>query len=72
MDRYFARLEAGSFIKHVNWSLTVDEELFSNFNKSKPAFEGVLEKLSLEELNLVNVCHFYSIYFNLPSPITQS
>lgn len=72
MDRYFARLEVGSFVKRVNWSLTVDEELFSNFDKSKPAFEGELEKLSLEDLNLENVCYFYSVRLKLLSPITQS
>ncbi|KAI2789684.1 hypothetical protein POX_d05180 [Penicillium oxalicum] len=52
MDRFFARLEPGRYVKRVNWGLTVDEELFSNFDKSKPAFEGKLQKLSLQELDL--------------------
>ncbi|KAJ5488832.1 hypothetical protein N7539_003722, partial [Penicillium diatomitis] len=52
MDRFFARLEPGRYVKRVNWGVTVDEELFSNFDKSKPAFEGTLQKISLEELNL--------------------
>lgn len=55
MDRFFARLEPGRFVKRVNWSLTVDEELFSNFDKSKPAFEGKLKKLSVEDLDLDKV-----------------
>jgi hypothetical protein len=65
MDRFFARLEPGRYVKRVNWSLTVDEELFSNFDKSKPAFEGTLKKLSLEDLDLKKVSHFYSIHFRL-------
>ncbi|KAF7714689.1 Uncharacterized protein PECH_008280 [Penicillium ucsense] len=52
MDRFFARLEPGRYVKRVNWGVTVDEELFSNFDKSKPAFEGTLQKISLEELKL--------------------
>lgn len=58
MDRFFARLESGKLVRRVNWSLTVDEELFSNFDKSKPAFEGTLKKLALEDLDLEKVCHF--------------
>lgn len=56
MDRFFARLEAGQLVKRVNWSLTVDEELYSNFDKSAPAFEGTLKKLALEDLDLEKVC----------------
>lgn len=56
MDRFFARLEAGRLVKRVNWSLTVDEELYSNFDKSTPAFEGTLKKLALGDLDLTKVC----------------
>lgn len=56
MDRFFARLEPDRYVKRVNWSLTVDEELFSNFDKSKLAFEGKLRKLSVEDLELDKVC----------------
>lgn len=56
MDRFFARLETGKLVRRVNWSLTVDEELFSNFDKSKPAFEGTLKKLAMEDLDLEKVC----------------
>lgn len=59
MDRFFARLEAGRLVKRVNWSLTVDEELYSNFDKSAPAFEGRLEKLALEDLDLNKVLYCY-------------
>lgn len=58
MDRYFARLEAGRLVKRVNWSLTVDEELFSNFDKSTPAFEGTLKKMTVDDLDLDKVCLF--------------
>lgn len=56
MDRFFSRLEPGRYVKRVNWGLTVDEELFSNFDKSAPAFEGKLKKLSVEDLDLDKVC----------------
>ena len=56
MDRFFARLEAGRLVKRINWSLTVDEELYSNFDKGGAAFEGKLEKLALEDLDLEKVC----------------
>lgn len=62
MDRYFGRLESGKLVMRVNWSLTVDEELFSNFDKSAPAFEGTLKRLELEDLNLEKVCHFVRAY----------
>jgi hypothetical protein len=58
MDRFFARLEPGRYVKRVNWGLTVDEELYSNFDKSAPAFEGKLKKLSLEDLDLDKVCRY--------------
>lgn len=63
MDRYFARLESGKLVMRVNWSLTVDEELFSNFDKSALAFEGRLKKLELGDLDLEKVCHFVRTSF---------
>lgn len=60
MDRFFARLESRKLVRRVNWSLTVDEELYSNFDKSTPAFEGTLKKLEVEDLDLEKVCHFFS------------
>ncbi|KAE8148872.1 hypothetical protein BDV25DRAFT_168191 [Aspergillus avenaceus] len=52
MDRFFAKLQPGRFVKRVNWGITVDEELYSNFDKSGPAFEGKLKAMTLEELDL--------------------
>ncbi|KAI9926796.1 hypothetical protein MW887_003892 [Aspergillus wentii] len=52
MDRFFSRLEAGKCVKRVNWSVTVDEELFSNFDKSSPAMEGKLDRLDVQDLDL--------------------
>ncbi|KAJ5141800.1 hypothetical protein N7526_002795 [Penicillium atrosanguineum] len=52
MDRFFARLEAGRLVKRVNWAVTVDEELYSNFDKSGPAFEGTLKKMTMKDLDL--------------------
>jgi hypothetical protein len=62
MDRFFARLEAGRLVKRVNWSLTVDEELYSNFDKGQAAFDGKLEKIALGDLNLDKVCLLYLLY----------
>jgi hypothetical protein len=55
MDRFFARLEAGRLVKRVNWAITVDEELYSNFDKSGPAFEGALTKMTVDDLDLNKV-----------------
>lgn len=55
MDRFFARLEAGRLVKRVNWAVTVDEELYSNFDKSGPAFEGTLKKMTVDDLDLNKV-----------------
>jgi hypothetical protein len=63
MDRFFARLEAGRLVKRVNWSLTVDEELYSNFDKGGTALKGNLEKLTLEDLDLKRVCSLKFILF---------
>ncbi|CAG8189684.1 unnamed protein product [Penicillium olsonii] len=52
MDRFFARLEVGRLVKRVNWSLTVDEELYSNFDKGGTALKIKPDKLALEDLNL--------------------
>lgn len=56
MDRFFARLETGRLVKRVNWSLTVDEELYSNFDKGGTALENKLDQLALEDLDLEKVC----------------
>ncbi|KAJ5916551.1 hypothetical protein N7504_000566 [Penicillium tannophilum] len=57
MDRFFAKVEVGRFVKRVNWSVTTETELFAAFGsvhgshvledklKDKPA-------LRLEELNI--------------------
>lgn len=65
MDRFFARLEVGRPVKRVNWSLTVDEELYSNFDKGGTALKTKPDKLALEDLDLqkvsVQVYTFHSI-----------
>lgn len=72
MDRFFARLETGRLVKRVNWSLTVDEELYSNFDKGGTALEGKLEHLAIEDLDLNKVCLpmlLSSLYLTLRSDI---
>jgi hypothetical protein len=35
MDRYFAKLEVGKFVKRVNWSVTIDADLYAGTDASK-------------------------------------
>ncbi|KAJ5792817.1 uncharacterized protein N7503_008795 [Penicillium pulvis] len=57
MDRFFAKVEVGRFVKRVNWSVTTETELFAAFGsvhgshvpEDKPDGE---QALRLEELNI--------------------
>ncbi|KAJ5541281.1 hypothetical protein N7494_006357 [Penicillium frequentans] len=57
MDRFFAKVEVGRFVKRVNWSVTTETELFAAFGsvhgshvaEDKPEGERALR---LEELNI--------------------
>lgn len=61
MDRFFAKVEVGRFVKRVNWSVTTETELFAAFGsvhgshvpEDKPEEERALR---LEELNIDQVC----------------
>lgn len=73
MDRFFARLEVGRLVKRVNWALTVDEELYSNFDKRGPAFEGTLKKMTVDDLDLNKVSLFYLLsYISCAMSLTES
>ena len=56
MDRYFRRLPASTFVQRANWSITVDEDLFSNFDKSDVTMKQQLASLEASELDLSQVC----------------
>jgi hypothetical protein len=51
MDRYFAKLEVGKYVKRVNWSVTTDAELFSAGDGTVHAHEGD----EIQELKEINV-----------------
>lgn len=63
MDRFFARLEVGRLVKRVNWAVTVDEELYSNFDKRKLAFEGKLKKMTVDDLDLNKASLSYLLFY---------
>lgn len=56
MDRFFARLEVGKYVKRVNWSVTTDAQLFAAFGGVHGHEGDGLEGLKLEELDLDSVC----------------
>lgn len=55
MDRFFNRLQTGRYVKRVNWSITVDEDLYSNFDKSLVALTRNEKQMRMDELELNKV-----------------
>lgn len=55
MDRFFRKLPAGKCVKRLNWAVTVDEELYSNFDKSGVALSEPVTQLSVKDLDLNKV-----------------
>lgn len=54
MDRYFAKVEAGKYVKRVNWSVTTGAELFAAGTGTTHAHEGE-EVSELEDINVKKV-----------------
>lgn len=54
MDRYFAKVEAGKYVKRVNWSVTTGAELFAVGTGTTHAHEGE-EVSELEDINVKRV-----------------
>lgn len=72
MDRFFAKIEVGKFVKRVNWSVTTETELFAAFGSvhgsyvSKDKQDRDVEgerALQLGELNIVQVCSAALFFF---------
>lgn len=67
MDRFFAKVEVGRFVKRVNWSVTTETGLFAAFGsvhgshvaEDKPEGERALR---LKELNIDQVCSLLSLW----------
>lgn len=51
MDRFFAKLEVGKYVKRVNWSITTDAELYAAGSDTTHAHEGD-EVRELEEIDV--------------------
>lgn len=65
MDRFFARVEVGKYVKRVNWSITTGAELFAAFGEvhgsleeESPSSEQGSRAMKLEELDLDKVCYY--------------
>ncbi|KAJ5808082.1 hypothetical protein N7474_009351, partial [Penicillium riverlandense] len=52
MDRFFRTLPPGKYVRRVNWAVTVDEELYSNFDKSGNAMTEKFKQLGVDDLDL--------------------
>ncbi|KAJ5543818.1 hypothetical protein N7494_005097 [Penicillium frequentans] len=53
MDRFFARIEPGRFVKRVSWSITSEAELFAAFGSIHgPAFPGNVDQRIMKPENL--------------------
>lgn len=56
MDRFFARLAVGKFVKRVNWSITIDTGLFAAFSGTHAVVGKKEEAIELGKLNVDQVC----------------
>ncbi|OQE31053.1 hypothetical protein PENFLA_c002G04490 [Penicillium flavigenum] len=52
MDKFFARLEVGKFVKRVNWSITIDTGLFAAFGGTHAVPGKTEEAIELGKLNV--------------------
>ncbi|KAK4862164.1 hypothetical protein LT330_003302 [Penicillium expansum] len=52
MDRFFARLAVGKFVKRVNWSITIDTGLFAAFSGTHAVVGKNEEAIELGKLNV--------------------
>ncbi|KAJ5793676.1 hypothetical protein N7457_000275 [Penicillium paradoxum] len=52
MDRFFARIEVGTFVKRANWSVTIDTGLFAAFGGTHAVSGKKEEAIKPEELDV--------------------
>lgn len=58
MDRYFAKLEVGKYVKRANWNITTNTELYAAGSETNHAHEGdEVEELKEVDLEKVNSRH---------------
>lgn len=56
MDRFFARIEVGRFVKRANWSITIDTGLFAAFGGTHAEPGKKEEAIEPGKLNVDQVC----------------
>jgi hypothetical protein len=56
MDRFFARIEVGKYVKRVNWSITIDTELFAAFGGTHAVSGEKEEAIEPGKLKVDQVC----------------
>ncbi|KAF7515472.1 hypothetical protein PCG10_003202 [Penicillium crustosum] len=52
MDRFFGRLQVGKFVKRINWSITIETELFAAFSGTHAVAGEKEEAIEPGELNV--------------------
>jgi hypothetical protein len=64
MDKFFARIEVGKFVKRFNWSITINTGLFAAFGGTH-AVSGVKEDaIEVGKLNIDQVCWLLGSLFD--------
>ncbi|CAG8164800.1 unnamed protein product [Penicillium nalgiovense] len=64
MDKFFARIEVGKFVKRVNWSITIDTGLFAAFGGTHAVPGKTEETIELGKLNVDQVCRLWARWFD--------
>jgi Protein of unknown function (DUF3445) len=61
MDRYFANVEVGKYVKRVNWSISTDTGLFAAFGGLHSSEDGTRKEAKIKEgeLDIDSVCCLY-------------
>ncbi|OQE40890.1 hypothetical protein PENCOP_c005G08105 [Penicillium coprophilum] len=52
MDKFFARIQVGKFVKRVNWSITIDTGLFAAFGETHAVSGKKEEAIEVGKLNV--------------------
>lgn len=63
MDRFFGRLQPGTYKQRTNWTVTTGTGLFAAFGGVHGGDDDMGEELRADELDLESVCFFFSFFF---------
>lgn len=63
MDRFFARIEVGKFVKRVNWSVTTGAGLFAAFGGTHARVGEEVGEMGREELDIESVFVLLLVYW---------